>query len=335
MVGDGQLVPTADNPVPPTSVSGYFDGLDLARIRYARWEADEDALSAMGSCGTVCIFTGRGEFIEKYFETIQDLRLRGYDVAIMDWRGHGRSARPLGNPRKGHITTFEQYHGDLVNFMRDVVLPDCRPPYFALAHSMGGAILLSSAARLQPWFKRMVLTAPMLQLAHRWLSTKAMRRLSEIACYGGLGALFIPGGGSSSLETLPFSGNNLTSDQKRFVRNSGILKAARELGIGSPTFGWVHAAGQAMEALSDPEFPSKVHTPVLMIAAGQDTVVSNRAIDLLGRDLRGGGSLVIDGARHEILMERDRYRELFWAAFDAFVPGGDDIERVISRRNTY
>ena len=37
--------------------------------------------------------------------------------------------------------------------------------------------------------------------------------------------------------------------------------------------------------------------------------------------LRAGSHLVIPGARHEILMEQDRYREQFWAAFDAFVPG--------------
>jgi lysophospholipase len=27
------------------------------------------------------------------------------------------------------------------------------------------------------------------------------------------------------------------------------------------------------------------------------------------------------GARHELMMEQDRYRVQFWAAFDAFVPG--------------
>jgi len=37
--------------------------------------------------------------------------------------------------------------------------------------------------------------------------------------------------------------------------------------------------------------------------------------------LRAGSHLVIPGARHELLMEQDRYREQFWAAFDAFVPG--------------
>jgi alpha-beta hydrolase superfamily lysophospholipase len=27
------------------------------------------------------------------------------------------------------------------------------------------------------------------------------------------------------------------------------------------------------------------------------------------------------GAKHELLMEQDRFRSQFWAAFDAFVPG--------------
>ena len=37
--------------------------------------------------------------------------------------------------------------------------------------------------------------------------------------------------------------------------------------------------------------------------------------------LRAGSHLVVVGAQHELLMEQDRYRAQFWAAFDAFVPG--------------
>ena len=37
--------------------------------------------------------------------------------------------------------------------------------------------------------------------------------------------------------------------------------------------------------------------------------------------LKAGRIMVIPGALHEILMERDAIRELFWAAFDAFLPG--------------
>lgn len=44
----------------------------------------------------------------------------------------------------------------------------------------------------------------------------------------------------------------------------------------------------------------------------------------LRQGLRLGTLLTIDGAAHEILQERDLYREQFLAAFDAFIPGTDD-----------
>jgi lysophospholipase len=37
--------------------------------------------------------------------------------------------------------------------------------------------------------------------------------------------------------------------------------------------------------------------------------------------LRAGSHLIVAGSRHELMMEQDRYRVQFWAAFDAFVPG--------------
>ena len=61
--------------------------------------------------------------------------------------------------------------------------------------------------------------------------------------------------------------------------------------------------------------------PILIVAAGSDEVVSNRAIEQYARRLRSGRLVTIDGARHEILQEADRYRDQFFAAFDAFVPG--------------
>ena len=50
-------------------------------------------------------------------------------------------------------------------------------------------------------------------------------------------------------------------------------------------------------------------------------MVSVPAIERLAAELRAGGQIVIPGARHELLMERDRVREQFFAAFDAFIPG--------------
>ena len=76
-----------------------------------------------------------------------------------------------------------------------------------------------------------------------------------------------------------------------------------------------------MAEVMDPDFPPRIHVPTLMVAAGDDQVVSSRAIETLAFRMKTGSHIVIPGARHELLMERDAIREQFWAAFDAFIPG--------------
>ena len=69
------------------------------------------------------LLNGQTEFIEKYFEVIDDLRARGFSVVTMDWRGQGGSDRLLANPLKAHIADFAQYDEDLAILMREVVAP--------------------------------------------------------------------------------------------------------------------------------------------------------------------------------------------------------------------
>jgi lysophospholipase len=76
-----------------------------------------------------------------------------------------------------------------------------------------------------------------------------------------------------------------------------------------------------MSEFRSPAFAGRIRRPVLMIAAGDDTIVSAPAIAAFARKLPAGSHRVIAGARHEILQEGDRYRAQLWAAFDAFMPG--------------
>src|ERR1700752_2431846 len=132
------LVSIAANPVPEGVGSGMLKTPDGVSLRFARWDPPP------GRKGTVCLFPGRTEFIEKYFETVRDLRARGFAVAVLDWRGQGLSERALSDPQKGHVGDFAEYDVDLDTFMKEVGLPDCPPPLFALAHSAGGAVLIRS-----------------------------------------------------------------------------------------------------------------------------------------------------------------------------------------------
>lgn len=310
------LIGTARNPVPAGVQKTYLVARDGMRLRAALWLA-----TAGDRQGTVCVFQGRAEFIEKYFETIADLRRRGFAVATMDWRGQGGSGRRLRNPRKGHVEDFSQYDGDLELFMTEFVLPDCPPPYFALAHSMGGNILLRAATRRDCWFERMVLSAPMLGLAGDKPSVPGGAALTELAVFCGLGDMVVPDRRSETWETVDFEGNPFTSDEGRFRRNREVLEREPSLGLGSPTIAWARAAFASMKWLTSDDFPASVHVPALILSAGQDQIVSNCAIELLASRLKAGSEIVIRRARHELLQEKDSIREQVWAAFDAFVPG--------------
>src|SRR6201996_8641290 len=116
------LISIPANPVPEGAVTGTLKTPDGVSLRFARW------LPPAGRRGTVCILQGRGEFIEKYFETVRDLRARGFAVATLDWRGQGLSERALANRQKGYVRSFSDYGVDLDTFIHQVVLPDCPPP---------------------------------------------------------------------------------------------------------------------------------------------------------------------------------------------------------------
>jgi lysophospholipase len=308
------LVSIPANPVPEGVVVGELKTPDRMSLRFARWDPPP------GRKGTVCIFPGRAEFIEKYFETVRDLRARGFAVAMLDWRGQGGSQRQLRNPRKGYVRRFSDYDVDLATFMHEVVLPDCPPPVFGLAHSMGATILIRAAYQGHRWFDRMVLLAPMVGLPgmRRSLATrfavKSMRWL-------GLGGFYVPGGDASVMQQRPFIGNLLTSDPVRYARNVAVLEAEPALSIAWPTVAWADSAFRVMGELSEPSYPARIRQPLLVVAAGQDQIVSTVAIDEFAARLRTGAHLIVPGARHELLMEQDRFRGQVLAAFDAFVPG--------------
>jgi len=313
-----ELVGIARNPVPSDAVPGTMVARDGVNIRYCLWPR-----TAEKRRGTVCLFAGRGEFIEKYFETIGDLRRRGFAVAMMDWRGQGGSDRLLRNPSKGHIEDFAQYDADLRQFMNEIVLSDCPAPFYGMAHSMGGHILLRSALTKVCWFDRLILSTPMIDIAQEMVNTPFLRLFIEGLVLVGLGDLFIPGGRGRPWELAPFDDNRLTSDRLRYERIRDVLKAAPWLGLGSPSIGWLNAAARSIMQINALSFAPSVKVPTLIVAAGNDNVVSTRAIERFATRVKTCRHLVIAGAKHELLQERDEIRDQFWAAFDAYIPGSN------------
>ena len=308
------LVETPENPIPPGATVEEIRAVDGIGLRAARWVPEAPAR------GTVAVFGGRTEFIEKYFETISELIERGFAVVALDWRGQGGSQRQLKNPRKGHIDDFSLYERDLNALVRQTLDPHCPKPWFGLCHSMGGAIMLRIAEAGRCPFDRLVLSSPMIAVSGL-RPPKLIRGLVESLDALGLGGAFAPGGGNAIGALAPFTGNVLTSDALRYARTASVVKADPSIALGGLTVGWLHAAFRQMQRFEDPDFPRATTVPALVVASGADRVTDTRATERFSERLRAGRLIVLDGAQHELLMERDVFREQFWAAFDAFIPG--------------
>mgnify|MGYP003629527788 FL=1 len=311
------LVSVAGNPTPADATLQWLDSSGV-QLRCARWPASTKQVR-----GTVCLIQGRTEYIEKYYEVIADLRGRGFAVLAFDFRGQGGSDRLLHQPERGHVDTLSDYVSDLEAVMSEILLPECPAPFYALAHSMGAAVMLHSLDKGRLVFDRVVLTAPMIGLGLKRPRQKVVARTARFLNGFGLGERRMPFASQTNYETLNMDRNILTSDPDRFQKSVRLLRKAPFLKIGAPTVGWVHAACQAMEGFRNPEFAFNNRTPVLVVASGSDEVVSLEAIEKLASVMRSLWHIVVPGARHEILQERDMFRDQFWAAFDAFIPGTD------------
>lgn len=309
------LAEVPSNPTPQGAEVAVFETADGIKLRYALFPKGEGAPR-----GTICLVHGRTEFIEKYFETIADFQARGFSVATFDWRGQGGSQRLTGNPRLGHVATFDDYWTDLKSFHGTVLLPDCPPPYHLVGHSMGGLVALYAGVRDRMMFERILVTSPMVGLETPMMGMGGWARAFDVLSWLGLGRFPVSRGSTDKAPTeSSFPGNPVTSDINRYMRMVNVLKARPDLLVGAPSIRWSAAAMHAMNRAARDDFPGAIKIPVLMLAAARDEVVSTAATETLGLRMRTGRHLVIPGARHELFMENDAIRAQVFAAFDAFI----------------
>ena len=115
-----------------------------------------------------------------------------------------------------------------------------------------------------------------------------------------------------------FRSNWLTHDSVRFNHVRNLLKQNSQLAVSTITFGWLAATYAAIDRVHQPGFLKSIATPMLLVVAGQDRVVSNSAVRYIDRLLPSARIVTIGGAYHEILQEQDLLRDQFWKEFDQF-----------------
>lgn len=291
---------------------GTISPRDGQHLRYG-WLAPHNAKA-------LCvIFPGLSEYCEKYFEVVRDLEKRGFAIAVIDWRGQGRSWRHLPDDNKRHHDDFSFDLEDAKTFLNVL---DKNPqisalPKIVLGHSMGGHLAMRFMHDLSGVFKCAVLTAPMFGILPT-LTQGPARMTAEAACRIGWAEHYVPGYGPWSLARFAANLNLLTSDR---IRRDIMLTqmSDKNLRMGGLTFGWVRAALATTRLTNDPVWLARITTPTLLVTPSRDMIVSNQATKQGAKAMPHAEIVDIKGCLHEVLMEADTYRDAFWNVFDGFV----------------
>ena len=291
----------------------YFTMPGNVSIRYGIWDCGAETKK-----GSIILLGGRKEFMEKYAETIEELRQRQFDVYSMDWRGQGLSTRLLANRLKGYINNYSEYLEDLNYFVNNIVRSAAVSPLIILAHSMGGHVALRFMHDFPEATDKAVLTSPMIDILvppfPKWLIKLLVCFASKIGCSSAYSA----GSKDYPAQNLKFEGNILTSDPVRFMDEHRAIAESPELALGGVTYGWLAATFKSIDILSGAEYAGKIKTPVLIISAGKDRIVSEAAQRAICSVMEKGSFVSIPDSFHEILKERDAVRKTFWKEFDKF-----------------
>ena len=298
------LLAAPNNPAPHGGAAGYMVRPGGVRLRVGVFWPPAPPRA------TVLVMTGYSEFLEKYFETIRDLQAQDLAVVLMEWRGHGLSARALAHaPARLHLRHLDDNIADLDAVWAGIVqhMPQ---PCFGLAHSMGGQIALRAAHLWGPRFAALSLSAPMLGLGVPAWAGRALEGWAKAR--GALGLDTRPlWGAPPSRQAGAIAVNTVTTDGARFARNEALMQMHPSLLVNQVSLGFVRAALRATRRSRRTSFLQAIETPIFLGMAEDEQVVSNASIVQAATGLPRSKLVRYRGARHEILMERDEIRQRF------------------------
>lgn len=274
---------------------------DGTRLRVALWRAADAA-------GTVLLFPGRTEYVEKYGDIATALNRAGLSVLAIDWRGQGLSAHRDPRVRMGDVERFLDYQKDVAALSATADALALPPARVLLAHSMGGTIGLRALHR-GLGVRAAAFSAPMWGLPLRGMRRPLAWALSSAATRAGRPDLYPPGHPRESyvLTADPVQ-NTLTSDLRTLAQMRALMSDHPELALGGPSLRWVHEALVEMRALAHlAPPPLRAYTAV----GSDERVVDPQAIRRAMSRWKSGEIDLFSGARHEIMMEVPIHRDRF------------------------
>lgn len=260
---------------------GFLNSGDHLRLYWQRYRPPSPK-------ATVAVLHGGGDHSGRYPALTSGLVRAGFEVALLDFRGHGQS-----DGRRWHVDAFDDYLADIDAFLGRLCQDGYPGKLFVAAHSMGS--LIAARWGIDHWREPagFVLSSPYLRLALRpplgkvWGARLAGRVVPWLPVATGIGS------------------TSLTSDPELQAWTDHDPLYGRKT-----TPRWFDESSRAQREVM--ERAAEFRAPLLVLAAGADTIAdaaaSRRFVDLV--QSKDKAFTLYPGLRHEIFNEVERERPI-------------------------
>lgn len=302
--------------IPRVATESIWNARDGHAIRRIDWPAVESPAR-----GSILYMPGRGDFYEKYLETLHEWHLKGWRVTAADWRGQTGSGRLGKDATTGHIDDFTTWTADLAALWADFVA-ETPGPHILAAHSMGGHIVMRALVDkvITPLPDAIVLSAPMIGMAGPPLPMAMLHSVAKMMTRIGEPTRPAWKGGEKPGDVPEERIKLLTHDDDRYEDELWWRINRPEIAMGPASWGWLERAYDSCRRLEEPGALEAVETPVLICTTSNDKLVSHAANLRAAQRLPNGELIAFgDEARHEILREVDEVRGRMLDGVDDFL----------------
>ena len=294
---------------PQVANTNYKATTDGIRVRTSFWAANDPV-------GTVFVFPGRADYIEKYGGLANFCLSNNLNVIAIDWRGQGLSERLLDDKNIGHIEDFKNYQNDVEVIIKEAKDASLVKPWIIFAHSMGGLIGLRTLHD-NPVFEKVVFTSPMwgIQMPPI-LKSGASIIMSLISLIGKMETYAPTTSPETRILNEEYEFNKLTSDIRNFKLLRQQLIQHPDLQIGGPSSAWVSAALDEIEFQIGNEPPI---TPALCFLGEKEEIIDNLAVREFCKNWDSCDLISIPDAKHDLLMEKKMILHSLFEKLEKFI----------------
>ncbi len=287
-----------------------FDGITLQYYYYL----------CENPIGNIVMIHGFTEFALKYEEIIYYFLEMGYNCFIYDQRSHGYSGSGIEDHRYNHVEDFTDYAKDLNVLMEQVVRPLFpNQEIIIYCHSMGGTVSLMYFHDFQPDFiKKAVFSSPMVipRMAKNipfWIVEASVKK-----------SVKKDGWNVAFPHTSHFNPNasfdtSHDCSKARFDQNLTLRRNDEHFQNSGSTNRWLWECLRMRKIIPTKEYLSEIKPEILVLKAGQDTVVYTDVYKNLEKYLPSCTVSEYPESRHSIYNSDDETLVRYWNEVFAFL----------------